>query len=163
MDTPGLIKGETSCRHKPESQVTILVIDDDAYIRDLIAQYLEYWAGDQLKMTMAASAESGLLEAQQNNFDVIILDWRLGIDGAEMVNRIHTITPRGRIPPSVVVISGDLAKTEQARALQAGAMAYLGKHGPFFKTLLAAVQNAWARHVRLERIVQEYIQDATTA
>lgn len=83
---------------------TILVIEDEKTISDLICCILN--RSGYLTATAATGAEAViLLEEMNDSIDLIIIDYNLpDITGSEMINRVGTIVPRGRI----IVTSGYL-------------------------------------------------------
>jgi DNA-binding NtrC family response regulator len=58
---------------------SILVIDDEAAIRETLKEILEY---EKYEVTLAEDGAKGLQLLQKNNFDVILSDVKMpGIDG----------------------------------------------------------------------------------
>lgn len=101
----------------------LLVADDD---RDLCANLKDILGGRGYRVAVALNGDAALVRAQQNNFDVMLLDLKLPpVNGLETYLAIRDIRPK----VVVVVISGypqetgDLAK----QALDSGAYAYLPK------------------------------------
>ncbi|CAN5880030.1 sigma-54 dependent transcriptional regulator [soil metagenome] len=67
----------------------VLLIDDDAGIRESMRMPLEY---DGYEYSAAASAEDGLVAIQRESPDIVFLDIKMpGMDGLEALTRIKTI------------------------------------------------------------------------
>ena len=102
------------------SKLTILVVEDDAPIRNLITTTLR--AHDYRFLT-AANGEGAVMEAASHNPDIILLDLGLpDIDGVEVIRRIRTWS---NVP--IIVISARSEDTDKIDALDAGADDYLTK------------------------------------
>ena len=102
------------------SKIMILVVEDDAPVRNLITTTLK--AHDYRYIT-AATGEGAVMETASHNPDVIFLDLGLpDIDGVEVIRRIRTWS---NIP--IIVISARSEDTDKIDALDAGADDYLTK------------------------------------
>ena len=102
------------------SKIMILVVEDDAPVRNLITTTLK--AHDYRYIT-AATGEGAVMETASHNPDVIFLDLGLpDIDGVEVIRRIRTWST---IP--IIVISARSEDTDKIEALAAGADDYLTK------------------------------------
>ena len=116
---------------------TILVIEDDKMIQNLMATTLEI---SNYNFQIASNAEQGILKAASYNPDVIILDLGLpDIDGIEVIKRVRSFscTP-------VIVVSARVDNDDKISALDAGADDYLTK--PFnTEELLARIRAALRR------------------
>ena len=65
----------------------ILLIDDDAWIRDAMAVFFE---GDGLFFLAVETAEEGLEALSRRHYDIVICDYRLpGMDGLSFFKRIQ--------------------------------------------------------------------------
>ena len=101
-------------------RVLLLVVEDDASVRNLITTTLK--AHDYRYLT-AESGASALLEATSHNPDIILLDLGLpDIDGIEIIRKIRTWS---NVP--IIVISARSEDTDKIDALDAGADDYLTK------------------------------------
>jgi signal transduction histidine kinase len=109
--------------HEPEKlrQLAVLVVDDEADIREGMRLLL-----DELGCTvgLAASVEQAAQYARQQNFDVIISDFRLRNKetGIEAIEQVRTLQPN--IYP--LLISGDTDPERLAQAHRTG-IAFLHK------------------------------------
>ncbi|MDQ7820723.1 MAG: response regulator [Armatimonadota bacterium] len=115
----------------------ILVIDDEAPIRDLCARVLAR-AGYQV--TSAGSGEEGLARLGEEPVDLIVTDIRMpGLSGLDVLERAKAAFPGVR----VILITGFGTPQTLARAEQAGADRILTK--PFNPAeLVAAVREILA-------------------
>ena len=109
----------------------ILVIDDDAVIRDLLRLVLE---DEGYEVTEAANGLEGLQRYQEDPTDLVITDLMMpGMDGLELMKTLQRVTPT----PVLMAISGDQAALTQAREITPYTFA---KPLPL-EQLLAAVRN----------------------
>ena len=101
----------------------VLVVDDHALLRTGVANIIN----QEPELEVVAEAANGLeaVEAfRQHRPDVTLMDLRMpGMEGVEAVNRIRELDPQAR----VVVLTTYDADEDIARALQAGAKAYILK------------------------------------
>ena len=114
----------------------ILVIDDDAAIRDSLRMTLEY-AG--YEFVGAATGQEGLSLAERDAPDIVLLDIKMpGMDGMEVLSRLRQMSDT----TPVVMISGHGTTTTAVEAIKRGAVDFLDK--PFESTdrLLVTISNA---------------------
>ena len=124
------------------SKVTILVVEDDASVRNLISTTLK--AHDYRFLT-AATGESAVMEAASHNPDILLLDLGLpDIDGVEVIRRIRSWSNA-----PIIVISARSEDSDKIDALDAGADDYLTK--PFSVDELLARLRATQRRLALVR------------
>ena len=98
----------------------VLVIEDDAPVRNLIATTLK---ANDYNYVMAETGESGVMSAATHNPDMILLDLGLpDLDGVEVIRRVRTWS---NVP--IIVISARNEDTDKIEALDAGADDYLTK------------------------------------
>jgi two-component system nitrogen regulation response regulator NtrX len=99
----------------------ILVIDDDAAIRDSIRMILEYEGYDCL---LSPTAQEGLAAIEKQTPDIVFLDIKMpGMDGLEALAKIKQID--GALP--VVMISGHGTTSTVVEAMKAGAVDFIDK------------------------------------
>src|SRR5215510_11968268 len=101
-------------------QATVLIIDDDEQIRNLLIAILcalyEY--------DSAASAEEALTALSQNTFDLVISDIDMGgMSGLELVPRVRSLSP----DTVVVMPSGNQDLGFAIEAMRVGAFDYISK------------------------------------
>ena len=124
------------------SKITILVVEDDASVRNLISTTLK--AHDYRFLT-AATGESAVMEAASHNPDILLLDLGLpDIDGVEVIRRIRSWSNA-----PIIVISARSEDSDKIDALDAGADDYLTK--PFSVDELLARLRATQRRLALVR------------
>ena len=107
---------------RPRNAATVLVVDDDARLRELIRVNLEY---DGMTVREAGTAEEGLRALDEDPPDLVLLDVQMpGIDGWAMLQRMRERHGVEALP--VIMFSG---KTEGGaeRAEAGGAQAFVGK------------------------------------
>jgi two-component system copper resistance phosphate regulon response regulator CusR len=108
----------------------ILLVEDDAVIADAIASGLR---DESFSVAVARDGTTGLWQAEQGAWDLVILDWWLpGLDGLAL---LESIRGQGMDTPVLMLTARD-AVDDRVRGLGAGADDYLCK--PFaFEELLA--------------------------
>jgi two-component system OmpR family response regulator len=117
----------------PDSGTTVLIVEDEDDIRNLLALNLKR-AG--FAVLTAPDGETGLALADATDFDAAIVDVMLPkLDGISLVKRLRA----ARRPIPVLFLSAKSSVDDRVRGLQAGGDDYLTK--PFaFSELLARVQ-----------------------
>ena len=113
------------------SQISALLVDDDAKLCGLLRDYLE---GFGFSLDVAEDASSGLEKAVANEYDVILLDMMLpDMDGLDVLRRLREI---GSTP--IVIFSAQDEEASRIVGLEMGADDYVVK--PFeMKELLARI------------------------
>jgi two-component system nitrogen regulation response regulator NtrX len=114
----------------------ILVIDDEAAIRDSLKMTLEY-AG--YEFVGAATGQEGLALAERDAPDIVLLDIKMpGMDGMDVLSRLRQMSDT----TPVVMISGHGTTATAVEAIKRGAADFLDK--PFESTdrLLVTIANA---------------------
>lgn len=98
----------------------ILVVEDDAAIRNLITTALEL---HELSFDVAENGSQALLKAVSRTPDVVVLDLGLpDMDGVEIINKVRSWS---QVP--IIVVSARQEDTDKVAALDAGADDYLTK------------------------------------
>ena len=106
-----------------ETNFKLLIIEDDKFLRDLIAQKL---VREGFKVTPAAGGEEGLKAARENRPDLILLDLVLpGMDGFEILEQLKKDPQLSSIP--VLILSNLSQKEDIDRALALGAIDFMIK------------------------------------
>ncbi|HYQ62765.1 response regulator transcription factor [Actinophytocola sp.] len=107
---------------------TVLVVDDDLTVRDVVRRYLEL-AGHQV--ALADNGEDALSWVEANRPDLVVLDLMLpGIDGLEVCRRLRTTSS---VPVVMLTAMGE--EENRIAGLQLGADDYVTK--PFSPRELA--------------------------
>ena len=131
------------------NKLLILVVEDDATVRNLITTTLK--ANDYRYLT-APDGETALREASTQQPDVVLLDLGLpDMDGTQIIQRI-----RGWSQMPIIVISARSEDADKIAALDSGADDYLTK--PFsVAELLARLRVTQRRLAALERQSEEAV------
>src|SRR5262245_12056696 len=99
----------------------ILVVDDEALIRDTLAEYL---ASEGFAVSACATGEQALERAAEQPYDVALCDVQLpGLDGLELLERLLKLSPR----TFVLLITAYATVENAVEAFQRGAHDYLMK------------------------------------
>jgi two-component system, NtrC family, nitrogen regulation response regulator NtrX len=118
----------------------ILIVDDEASIRDTLRMILEYEGYDVLQ---AATGEDGVRMIEREAPDLVFLDIKMpGMDGLEVLQKVRHLTDS----TPIVVISGHVeqggaSSTEAAEAIKLGARDFIEKP-PTQDRILVTVRNA---------------------
>lgn len=127
------------------NKLQILVVEDDAPVRNLITTTLK---ANDYRFLAAVNGESAVAEAASHNPDIILLDLGLpDIDGVEVIRRVRSWS---NVP--IIVISARSEDSDKIDALDAGADDYLTK--PFSVDELLARLRVTQRRLALMKGVQ---------
>jgi two-component system response regulator CpxR len=120
------------------SQQTVLVIDDDADLRQLLGKSLRRQG---FFVVTAHDGVTGLERALSNEFALVVMDLMLpGLDGSEVLKRIRS---RSDVP--VIVLTAKAEAHDRIVGLEGGADDYMAK--PFHPRELSARVQAVLRRV----------------
>lgn len=136
----------------------ILVVDDEPFNLEIVAEYLEE-LGCELVLLPSGQEALDTLQAD-NNFDLIVLDRMMpGVDGMAVLRHIKADTQLHTIP---VLMQTAAATPEQVKeGLEAGAYYYLTK--PYEPdTLIAIVRTALTEQAHRKTLLVEAQQSAST-
>ena len=99
----------------------ILVVDDEAAVRESLNDWL---MEDDYEVGLAASGEDAVSMAQENSWDVILLDLKMpGMDGLETLKRLKKMMPEAEVLMMTAFATIDTA----VQAMKEGAFDYLVK------------------------------------
>jgi len=102
---------------------TILIIEDDKFLRELIVQKL---IKEGFEISEAVDGEEGMKKVKEEKPDLVLLDLILpGIDGFEVLARMKEDPVLAAIP--VIILSNLGQKEDVERGLKLGAVDYLIK------------------------------------
>lgn len=103
------------------SDIAILIVDDEASIRNALAQWFEL---DGYRVSTAEDANSALRNLQEGPWDIVMLDIKMpGIDGLELQRRIKKIDKN-----IITIIMTAFASVDTSiQALKEGAFDYIVK------------------------------------
>ena len=108
--------------NRPE--LSVLVVDDEAEIRELIAQFLSLIGASA---TLADNARAAIKEVQGVRPDIILLDLIMpGQDGFDFLNELYQLGTNGGGDTPVVVVTGQRDPDVEAQIRAAG-FGYLSK------------------------------------
>src|SRR5881397_231850 len=114
---------ERSGPGKPARGPLVLLVDDDAQVREVVRVNLEM---EGYAVREASNAEDGLAALEDESPDLILLDVMMPeVDGWEMLRRVQERHGVGAIP--VVMFSGKVDEQNAAEATARGAQGFLGK------------------------------------
>lgn len=122
---------------------SILVADDEAEIRDFLAEVL---SGEGHEITQAEDGETALRLAQEGDFDLVLLDLGLPkLTGFEVLERLEAAGQLHHLP--VIVVTGRRKVQDAVRCIEHGADDFLTK--PVQLELLHARVNSCLERKRL--------------
>ncbi|MFC2056223.1 response regulator transcription factor [Chloroflexota bacterium] len=122
-----------------EKKTSILVVDDEEIVRQLLKQSLET---EGFAVTMADNGNSALALLAKNEPAIVLLDIRMpGLDGYQVLERIRKTS---NVP--VLMLTGLLDETAAAHSFDLGADDYIRK--PFHRKTLVARIRAKLRRAR---------------
>lgn len=103
---------------------SVLVVEDDADIREIIQMSLETFGG--LSVRVCASGQEAFQALATELPDLVLLDWMMpALDGGEVIARLRTDPRTARMP--IVVLSGKALSNEIERMRAAGASEVISK------------------------------------
>ncbi|MDD5284589.1 MAG: sigma-54 dependent transcriptional regulator [Desulfuromonadaceae bacterium] len=116
-------------------KIVILVVDDEAVIRDGIKRVLE---GDRFEVETCGSGHKAIERMQEKEYGLIMTDLKMpGMNGIELIKAVKALQPY--IP--VIMITGYASIDTAVEAMKNGAADYISK--PFTPDfLMEKVQNA---------------------
>jgi two-component system nitrogen regulation response regulator NtrX len=99
----------------------ILVVDDEAAIRDSLRMILEY---EDYEFVGSGSGPDAIAQVQRDRPDLVLLDIKMpGMDGIEVLRKLHAIDET--LP--IVMISGHGTTATAVEAVRSGAIDFLDK------------------------------------
>jgi len=108
---------------RPKEGPTILLVDDDERVRELVRITLEQ---EGYRVREAGSADEGMTSIEESRPDLVLLDVLMPqVDGWEMLRRMQERYGTGAIP--VVMFSGSAQEGSRAQATSRGARGFVGK------------------------------------
>jgi DNA-binding NtrC family response regulator len=121
----------------------ILIVDDEQKTREQLMRWLDH---EGYKTEQAENGKEALAAVRRNNFNVVLLDLKLGdMNGFEVLEQLHKDYP----DVCVIVLTGYGKEESPAKALEAGAFAFFEK--PIhFESLINRIDAAISQF-RMER------------
>ena len=130
----------------PASTPHILVIDDDADLRDLLVEYL---TDNSMRVSGAASGQAMFELIDREAIDLVLLDLKLpGEDGMQLA---RTLRERATVP--IVLLTGRHEEADRVMGLELGADDYVTK--PFSPRELLARLRAVLRRYQVQATLPE--------
>jgi DNA-binding NtrC family response regulator len=126
------------------SHIQILVVDDDADMREWVKEDLE---SEGFKVETAPGGRSGVERVKQGGIDLVVSDVKMpDLDGLDLLREIREVAPS----PFVIIVTGFGSIDTAIRAVKLGAYDYITK--PFkIDQLLLSIDKALAeRSLRSE-------------
>jgi DNA-binding response OmpR family regulator len=126
---------------------TILIVDDDADLREALAEQLEM--GGEFSIVQAGAGQDGVDQAQGRRPDLVLLDVDLpDIDGREVCRRMR----QGGVGAPIIMLTGQTSDMDTIAGLESGANDYVAK--PFkFAVLMARIRAQLRSHEQSEDAV----------
>lgn len=127
----------------------VLVVEDEAHIRDLIVLHLGL---EGLETTAVGDGQEALARASAEAFDLIVLDLMLpGIDGIALTRAVRRDGPNQDVP--ILMLTARREESDKVLGLESGADDYLAK--PFGIRELVARVRALLRRPRRSQLQAE--------
>lgn len=132
---------------------TILVIEDEAYIRENIRDILEL---EGFAVVVTPDGKAGLEQAQQESFDLIVCDIMMpNLNGYEVLDQLRQTPQTQDIP--LIFLSAKAEHTNRRQGMELGADDYLTK--PFTASELLGAVNARLRRQETLLHLQQRISE----
>src|SRR6266853_1820754 len=131
----GYSEDSHSMHSAPALRPTVLVVEDEANIRELVCLHLGL---EEVASEQAANGHAGLDLARSKKFDLVILDLMLpGLDGVTVCKAIRRDSPNADTP--ILMLTARREESDKVVGLDSGADDYLTK--PFgVRELMARVR-----------------------
>jgi two-component system, OmpR family, phosphate regulon response regulator PhoB len=131
---------------------TILIVDDESAIRDMVRMTLENAGFDVFDAASAHQAETLIAEQQP---DIILLDWMMpGVSGLDFARKLKSDKQLSQI--GIIILTARSEEDDRVRGLDIGADDFISK--PFSTRELISRINALLR-----RIVEPLASEAITS
>lgn len=128
----------------------ILIVDDEAAIRDMIRMALEI---EGYQVSDASNAHQALKLLEQNDIDLILLDWMMpGVSGIDFAGRIRR---EGNHQIGIIMVTAKDDESDLIRGLDVGADDYIRK--PFSTKELISRMNAVLRRLSSDSIANDVV------
>jgi len=136
------------------NQPQVLVVEDEAAIREMIAFALER-AGMQVQL--AADSREALASISQKRPDIILMDWMMpGVSGIDLTRRLRREPYTEEIP--IIMLTARVSEDDKVSGLEAGTDDYVIK--PFSpRELLARIRAVLRRSTSADKEGQIVAED----
>lgn len=123
-------------------QPTVLIVEDEAAQREVLSYNLE---AEGFRVAKAEDGEEALLLVEEENPDIIVLDWMLpSVSGIEVCRQLKARADTRSVP--VIMLSARSEEVDRVRGLETGADDYVVK--PYSVVELMARVKAQLRRSR---------------
>ncbi|NQZ72334.1 MAG: phosphate regulon transcriptional regulator PhoB [Dinoroseobacter sp.] len=130
-------------------QPTVLVVEDEPAQREVLSYNL---SAEGFRVIQAENGEEGLILVDEENPDIIVLDWMLpSVSGIEVCRRLKTRNDTRNTP--IIMLSARTEEVDRIRGLETGADDYVVK--PYSVLELMARVRAQLRRVRPSTVGQQ--------
>ncbi|PWR03411.1 phosphate regulon transcriptional regulatory protein PhoB [Meridianimarinicoccus roseus] len=107
----------------PASQPVVLIVEDEASQREVLAYNLE---AEGFGVAKAVNGEEALMLVQESAPDLIVLDWMLpNVSGIEVCRQLKTRSETRNVP--IIMLSARSEEVDRVRGLETGADDYVIK------------------------------------
>ena len=131
------------------AQPTVLVVEDEPAQREVLSYNL---SAEGFRVVQAENGEEGLILVDEENPDIIVLDWMLpSVSGIEVCRRLKTRNDTRNTP--IIMLSARTEEVDRIRGLETGADDYVVK--PYSVLELMARVRAQLRRVRPSTVGQQ--------
>lgn len=125
-----------------EEGITVLVVDDDPFVREILEFVLQS-AGYGVKTAEGGTEALRQCLAPEEGIDVVVSDMNMpGMNGLELTRELRR---NGREVP-IIVLTGETELKAAAEAVQSGANGYLVKDENVQDAILEALEGVLADH-----------------
>jgi diguanylate cyclase (GGDEF)-like protein len=146
--TPGEGPGLTGFARRPLARPKVLVVDDDADLREMMTMFLE----PAYEVLTAPDGEAAIPIARTERPDLIVMDQYMPrLDGLGALERLRSDPDTENIP--VILVSARADESVRVRGLDLGAVDFLAK--PFSEQELRARLDRTLRLVRSQSVLRE--------
>jgi signal transduction histidine kinase/DNA-binding response OmpR family regulator len=140
--------GQRRTQAAPTRSATILVVDDEDFVRELLTGFLSTLGH---VVHEASSGEEGVRRATERRYDIVFTDIKMpGITGIEVLQRVKAIDPSTQ----VIVITGYGSVETAVECMKLGAFDYIGK--PFHLDEIGILVGRALEHGDLQALVGLY-------
>ena len=131
--------------HSAASKISILIVEDEAPLAELVRYNLE---SEGFRALTASDGEEALIVVDEEKPDLVILDWMLPkLSGIELCKQLRRRPETRELP--IIMLTARSEEADRVRGLDSGADDYVTK--PFSPKELIARVNAMLRRARPER------------
>ncbi len=137
------------------SRKSILIVDDEVYMRDMLFKYFE---GEGYDITLAESGFEAYKQAQDTKFDVGLIDFRMpGMNGIELTKLLVNKDPQ----VVLIIMTGYPSAESTADATKLGVYAYVTKPFRLIDMGRVVEQGLKERDLQAEnRLLRKKLQEA---